>query len=131
MDFFTLVKARFNFLTEKQQVISINIANANTPEYEAKDIKESDFQKMLSGQNRHIALSTTSSAHFAGIKPIYNFAATIDKNYYEMKPDGNTVNLEQQAVKAAAISGDYAATTNLYRKMSSMLKIAVGGGGGQ
>ena len=37
---FSMMKQRLHWLTERQQVLAENVANANTPGYIAKDLKE-------------------------------------------------------------------------------------------
>ena len=44
---FGLIKERMNWVGQRQQVIAQNIANADTPEYRAREIKKFDLDHRL------------------------------------------------------------------------------------
>jgi flagellar basal-body rod protein FlgB len=52
-----------------------------------------------------------------------------DPHVSEVKPDGNTVTLEDQVLKMGQIQADYAALTGLYRKQMALVRSALGKGG--
>jgi len=54
----------------------------------------------------------------------------LDHDVTETKPDGNNVTLEDQLLKMGQVQADFTAMTNLYRKQQSLLKTALGRGGG-
>ena len=80
--------------TRRQEILSNNLANSDTPEYKARDI---DFAKTLenelSGKNRFpgsITLTTTHQAHIA-IKPIQEDPGLLYRIPSQPSMDGNTV----------------------------------------
>lgn len=127
MAFFQIASQRMQWLGERQVVISENIANADTPDYKAKDI--SPFDQMLEdGSQRTRGLKTTHSNHIQGAPaPTGGVSVMGDSEAWESTIDGNTVSLEQQTIKAAEISENYRLAAQLYRKGHDLLTLAVTG----
>ena len=124
---FKLMGARMGYLTERQKVLSENIANADTPAYRPSDLKPMDFQKVLRGDQR-IKMSVTNNVHLAGTNNAAMFAsekAGFGKSY-ETSPNGNAVVLEEQMMKVAEVQSSYQLAANLYQKNMSMLRTAIG-----
>ena len=47
-----LLKNRMRFLEARQKVLSENVANAETPGYRARDLRQPDFADMVGGGAR-------------------------------------------------------------------------------
>ena len=126
MAFFQIASQRMQWLGERQVVISENIANADTPDYKAKDV--SPFEQMLDGGARTSGLRTTHANHIQGAPaPAAGISVEGDPEAWETSLDGNTVSLEQQTIKAAEISEHYRLAAQLYRKGHDLLTLAVTG----
>ncbi|VVE35146.1 flagellar basal-body rod protein FlgB [Pandoraea cepalis] len=97
----------------RQEVISSNIANADTPGYKARDV---DFNNALSqaverGAQQQLAtessvsLSRTSSRHIAGrgvsMAPPMGSPELLYRVPYQQSIDGNTVELDAERVNFA------------------------------
>lgn len=124
---FSAMSKRMNWLSERQQVLAQNIANADTPGYGAQDLKEPQFSELLRGAGGRLTMATTSSAHLGGAnpaKPVMERAADSEK-----KTSGNSVVLEDQMIKVSKTAMDFQLTTNLYRKHLGLIKMALGRGG--
>lgn len=123
---FSMMKHKLDYMSERQRVLSQNIANANTPSYKAKDIKK-DFSQILSAnKSNQVAMSVTDPKH---IQPRSSGGgqygiAEIDST--EMTLNGNNVVIEDELMKMQQNSMDYQSATELYRKMAQMLRIAIG-----
>ena len=65
-DVTNLLFKNLEFRSERQKVISANIANLNTPGYKTKDVSFEDSLKM-ENKNRDLELLTTNNNH---IKPL-------------------------------------------------------------
>src|SRR5690606_32338192 len=88
----------------RSKVLASNIANADTAEYQAKDIKPLDFKAVLKNSSSSTSLSaaTTNAGHIAlGGKngASGKFIAREQKDSYEVSPAGNSVVLEEQLMK--------------------------------
>ncbi len=131
---FGLIKERMNWVGQRQQVITQNIANADTPEYQARDIKKFDFKKTLREHtpNSRIgkggSMRTTHPMHLSGrVESFASAASRVDRKPYETAPDGNSVVLEEQMVKMNEAAVQHSAMVGLYRKHLAMIKMMVRG----
>ena len=123
-----LLRERMSWLNARQNVLSQNVANADSPGYAAQDLKPMDFDAMMKrvagGDStaltvtdpRHIALSSTDDDQYAGA----------DAPDTEAGPSGNTVSLESEMIKVSDTQAQYQAATSLYSKAMSMMRTAIG-----
>ena len=121
----SMLKERMSWLNQRQDVLSQNVANADTPRYVARDLKDLDFDRMVGAQYgtkmattnvRHIALSSMHGGKFEDYE-------TPDQ---ESNPNGNAVSLEVEMIKVADTQAQYAAAANIYAKAVSMMRTAIG-----
>ncbi|MBS0235823.1 MAG: hypothetical protein JSS50_00630 [Proteobacteria bacterium] len=111
------------FLSERDKVISGNIANSETPKFlpidiqkQSKDISE---VRIYSTHPRHISLD--NDPQYSKIK------APID----EIKPNGNAVTLEQEMLKKSDNAMEFQQAITLYNKMRGLVNGAITMGAGQ
>jgi flagellar basal-body rod protein FlgB len=125
------IRDRMQNLSERQRVVSTNIANSETPGFKAREVSEPNFASLVGGSGMiatpRVQL-TDRMKSLGAIQPI-GAGVILDKDITETKPDGNNVTLEDQLLKMGEIQADFTAMTGLYRKQMSMLKTAVGGRG--
>ncbi len=123
---FAMMQHRMKYLSERQAVLAQNVANANTPGYKPKDLKPLDFSTIMQQQGS-AGLKTTHPGHVSSnTAGGSRFGVQQQKTVFETTPDGNAVNLEEQILKMQENNMDYQTTTSLYRKMTSLVNIAVG-----
>jgi flagellar basal-body rod protein FlgB len=124
---FQLANDRMSYLTAQQSVVARNIANADTPGYQAQDLAPFQPSTQQSGSaGAGLALASTEPGHFGTASGI-DWAlvpAPATANYGE-KPDGNTVSLEEQMMKQADVANNYALATAAYSKSLSLMKTAI------
>ena len=126
---FTAVKTRISWSTQRQEILAHNIANANTPDYRARDLKAFDFGQLVRQQNTQLNMVTTAEGHNGGSrKRIRDFAERAERTPYETSPDGNAVIMEEQLTKLNETSIGHQLAGNLYKKHLQMLKMALGRG---
>lgn len=123
---FSMITRQMDWLTARQKVLAQNIANADTPNYVAKDLAPLDFANMARAAGNKLKLSTTNGGH---IKAGMSAAGT--PKVFEIKeslrsPSGNGVILEDQLMKVSETQADYELITRLYRKHVGMLRSALG-----
>lgn len=128
---FQMMSQRLAWLGKRQQVLAQNVANADTPGYLARDLKEPTFRQLLGGSGaRDVAMARTRPGHIVGtVSAATSFESREDKEG-EFSLSGNSVDLEQQMMKVAKTAMDHQLTVNLYRKHIAMLKAALGRPGG-
>ena len=124
-------------LAERQRVIAQNIANSETPGFKSREVEAPDFGDLLSQQGQagvpHVArprVQITSGMAALGARTVEAGNVVFDKDISETKPDGNNVTLEDQLLRMSQVQADFSTMTNLYRKQQSLLKTALGKGGG-
>ncbi len=131
---FGMLKERLNWIGQRQQVVAQNIANADTPDYRARDIEKFDFQRTLrehapkNAAGGGLALRVTNPKHIAGPgQSSADAAASAMRKPYETAPDGNSVVLEEQMVKLNETAINHSAIVGLYRKHLTMITAVVRG----
>ncbi len=127
---FGVVKKRLSWLTQRQEVLSQNIANSDTPGYRPKDLKTFQFEELIRREQAQLNMNMTRGDHLGGRrKRIRDFASEQTRRPYETAPAGNAVVLEEQMGKLNETSIGHQLTTELYRKHMSMIRIAIGKSG--
>ncbi len=119
------------WLTDRQRVLSENIANVNTPNYQANDLKPLNFESELGLSGARLELVSTSPQH---LQAPSGFGRDGDASLEHANEDrtiaGNTVSMEDELMKVSRTGADYQLMTNLYKKQLGMLKEAIGKGAG-
>jgi flagellar basal-body rod protein FlgB len=122
---FRMITQQLHWLGQRQDVLSQNVANADTPGYQARDLKPLSFDDQLR-QSTALRMAVTDPGHLAGQGADPATAATKPVTPWEVSPDGNGVILEQQMTALAETQANYQMATELYRKQIGMLKTAIG-----
>ena len=118
-DVFALAERRLAWIDQRQQVLAQNIANADTPDYQARDM--SPFAKLLAGTT--IAPSLTNPRHMRGL---VQDAALTQALPAERAPDGNAVSVETELTKVADDETNAALVGNLWKSYMGMYLNALG-----
>ncbi len=113
------LKTKLRWHEARQAVLTENVANAATPGFRAHELKpiENEGSALAPAQTdgRHLSLSSSSGEMRSGV---------VDG--FERTPDGNTVVLEEQMMKAAQNQMDHQMAAMLYQKSLGLLKAALG-----
>ncbi len=120
---FDLAEQRLKWLGARQGVLATNVANADTPNWKARDMQP--FSAVLARQTAFSAGSPvqTNSMHLPGTASPIAGGQTLRG---EHAPDGNQVSLDQQLEKIAQTDSDHEAVTAIYRRYVGMFKEALG-----
>ncbi|HWA04163.1 MAG TPA: flagellar basal body protein [Rhizomicrobium sp.] len=125
-----MLKGRMTWLEARQQVLSQNVSNADTPGYVPRDVDPVDFDSLMrkaadAGRfqgglaitdPRHIAATPSSPSPFTS-RETPDVSAT---------PTGNSVSLEAEMIKVSDTEAQFQAATNLYSKTLSLMRTAIG-----
>lgn len=101
----------------RQTVLSNNMANADTPGFRAQDVAAFT----LGADGVDFASLRTRSGHFS--QPVDTVAVTGIAS-----PDGNSVTLEDQMIRAADTRRSHDMATTLFRKSIDLLRLGLGRG---
>lgn len=114
-----------NLRARRQEVLSANIAHADTPDYKARDF---DFSTSLSQavergrQSMAVPMSATSSRHMSGEAQASGNAELLYRTPTQSSIDGNTVEMDVERVNFADNAMRYEANlTVLSSKIKSLL----------
>jgi flagellar basal-body rod protein FlgB len=121
---FSMLRTRMQWHQERQRVLAENVANADTPRFQPRDLVAPNFDPRRPA-TAELALTRTSSAHLVGAAGGTRFQ--VDRNSgFEARPSGNAVSLEEEMLKVANNQMDFQAATSLYTRGLGMLKTAIG-----
>lgn len=113
---------RLDYLAARTGVIAENIANADTPDYAARDIKPASFAGRVAA-----AMRVSHARHMSA-------GAATQRPQAEPAPDpdvalnGNRVSIETQMMKLSQTRADYQLASSVYRKAVEMIRFAARGG---
>jgi len=116
---FNLAERRLSWLDQRQALLAQNIANANTPGFQARDL--SPFAQLVAGAGEK--LSVTDPMHLAGA---VTTGRASQERPRERAPDGNAVSVEEQLTKVADTEGAQSLTTNLMHKYLGLFRTVLG-----
>lgn len=122
--FFGLLRTRLDQLSERQRLISENIANASTPGYRPRDLDTSGFERMLAaaGDGGGLTMTRTNPMHMTPSgSPT---TAIVQRDDSETTIDGNAVVLEEQMARASEVRMQFETGIALYQKGLELLKMA-------
>ena len=123
---FALASRQAEWLSVRQQAVSTNIANANTPKYRAQDV--TPFQSVLEAS--YIPMARTNAAHMAGDDTVGSDSVEVKDEEVNseigVQESGNTVAVSNELSKAGEIKRQYELNTQLVKSFHNMMLTAIG-----
>lgn len=126
---FSMLKARMGYETQRQRVLSENVANSDTPGFAPRDLKAFSFAGALQAAAGVVRPTLTQAGHMTSRR-----AAQAGSSSAVFKPqnspdgearlDGNQVVLEEEMTKMSDSRADYDAAVTLYQQSLTMLRTA-------
>lgn len=100
---FRFQQSALNLRAARQELVASNIANADTPNYKAKDIDfASALQGALSGSGQKLPVAVTSPQHLAGATGESVLGAPVQyRAPLQPSADGNTVDMDVERAQFA------------------------------
>ena len=126
---FSLLTGRMSWLSARQSVLADNVANADTPNYVARDVKPLDFGSLLAGQGvggKGVNGLSTTNAHHIDVRARKGGVEQEDAVGEGGNANGNVVSIEQEMIKLSDTQIQYQTATNLYQKAVNMFRTALG-----
>ena len=105
----------------RHNLIAQNVANADTPGYRARDVQE--FAAMV---NEGFTARATRPEHIGQPSSGGVYAPQAREVDLPQAPNGNSVNLEDQALRAVEAQGQHALALTIYSKAMDILRIGLG-----
>lgn len=119
-----LAEQRMAWADQRQKVLATNIANVNTPHWQAHDLVP--FAAIMA-KAHGTALARTQAGHLGSAGGTAPDPVVAEKPA-ERAPDGNAVVLDEQLTKVADTETTQELVTNLYKKYLGMFRTALGRG---
>lgn len=106
----------------RQAAVAQNIAQADTPGYRAVDLP--DFAASYRDTETGIALRATRPGHLAPVGDGAEFQVRTVRG--AASPDGNTVSVETEMVKAVQVRQEHEMALAIYRSVADVLRTSLG-----
>ncbi len=119
---FALAEQKLSWLDTRQKQVSQNIANADTPGYQPRDVVP--FANVMT--QLEVTPARTSPLHLVGFSE--NLPGT-SRTVGETAPDGNAVSLEGEMTKVAQDDTSQQLVGNLWKTYMGMFMTALGKAG--
>ncbi|EEE46205.2 flagellar basal body rod protein FlgB [Roseibium alexandrii] len=122
---FQALKSKMQWHQTRQGVLAENIANSDSPEFEARDVKAYSFDDHIGREAFGLTTERTSVAHISGMIGSGIGGKAERRDSFEITPSGNAVNLEEQMMKITQNQMDFQAATTLYTKGLGLIRTAL------
>ena len=123
---FSMLRERMTWLNQRQDLLSQNVANADTPRYVARDLKPLDFDQLMGAPGAGTAMMTTNARHIALSPSRMGKFEDHETPDQEFSSNGNAVSLEVEMVKVSDTQAQFQAAANLYAKAMTLMRTAIG-----
>ena len=125
------LNAVMNFRLMNQNVISSNIANADTPGYHAQKMEFEDALRDALDVSNRLQLEATDGDHFSKSEPGRIDPVIYDNPNGVVNLDGNSVDRATEMVNMAENELNYNNAAEMLRRKIGLLKYAISEGGGK
>lgn len=117
-----------NLRAQRQEILAANIANADTPNYKARDIEFGGALKgaLQSRVGQPIALSTTSGRHL-NASGVATSPQLMYRSEEQSSVDGNTVNMDTERAAFTENAMQYEASLTFINNLLKTMQQAVSG----
>ncbi|ODT68214.1 MAG: flagellar basal-body rod protein FlgB [Pelagibacterium sp. SCN 63-23] len=127
MPVFSALTDKMRWHQTRQGLLAENVANAETPGYRGRDLKQYDLaDRRASGSMAALSTTATQKMHFSVSSGAGGGFDAQRMANFEITPEGNGVTLEDEMMKVTTNMMDYQAATTVYQKSIRILRVALG-----
>src|ERR1700761_5853528 len=107
---FSALTQKMSWISDRQKLLAENVANVDTPNYQATDLRPLDFSSTLSSVQQPLEMAPVASN--AGHITLVSDQVQIPESQRIQTPEdkqinGNTVSMEDEMMKISDNSSDY------------------------
>ncbi len=113
---FSLASQQRSWLSARQALVAQNIANANTPGFQAMDV--TPFSKALDATT--LQMSSSNERHLSATGNGETTVAQKPGETWETTHSGNSVSLEMEMIKAGDVRTSYSLNTSIMKAFHGM-----------
>ncbi|MBN8919360.1 MAG: flagellar basal body rod protein FlgB [Rhizobiales bacterium] len=121
----SMLRTKMAWHQERQRVLAENVANADTPGFQPRDLVAPETDRIISAPGA-VALAQTNAGHMSLGGSGSSAFQSRGETRYDIRPAGNAVSLEDEMLKVAANQMDYQAATSLYGRSLALFRTALG-----
>ncbi len=120
------LERQMSYSMQRQQLLSSNIANADTPKYQPKELSFQDQLNAVLDPQNNMNMKITSSGHTNAFEEAkMGKGQTLSQADGPARPDGNSVDLDTQLKKMSQNALTFQAASKLLMKKLATLKFAI------
>lgn len=116
---FELAARQADWLSVRQEVVAGNIANANTPKFQAKDV--TPFEAVLDRSYTPMARTHAGHISASSLSDEVEVKEAALNQEIGVQESGNTVSLSQELTKTGEIKRQHELSTGLVKSFHSMM----------
>ncbi len=121
---FQALKSKMQWHQVRQGVLAENVANADTPQYRARELQDYKFEDHIGRTDFGIETAITKNGHITG-KFSESRQIKEKADMFEVTPSGNNVVLEEQMMKVTQNQMDFQAASTIYSKSLGLIRTAL------
>lgn len=121
---FQTASALAEYSVARQTAVAQNMANSDTPGYRAKDMES--FSEVFSENLPSMPLRVSRERHFPSEESFFDLALKEMEKPGDQSPNGNTVSLEEEMIKAADIQFRHDLALTVYHSGMTLLRTSLG-----
>jgi flagellar basal-body rod protein FlgB len=123
---FSTLRQRLHWHEARQKVLAENVANADMPGFRARDLTPFELSVGRGQPAGGVRVAVTQASHIGNQGRSAAAADVTQKGPFEVRPQGNAVNLEDEMMKVAQNQMDHQAAVALYTRSLGLIKTAFG-----
>lgn len=124
IEILSMAQSMATHAAERQNVVAQNMANADTPGYRARDLRA--FADVY--QQAAEPLRATRPGHLSPVQAAFDPKSIHRTDPGTMSPNGNSVSLEDEMVKATAVKRDHDLALAIFKSSMGILRTGLGRG---
>lgn len=117
-----MARAMGQHVAQRQAIVARNIANADTPGYRAQDVTPFEDSYRRGGD---LSLRMTNARHL-GTPDWSPDAARVVAAETGVSPNGNSVSIETEMLKAAELKRSHDLSLGVYRSALNLMRTSIG-----
>ena len=118
-----MARALTDHAAQRQGVVARNIANADTPDYRARDVR--DFAETYRAPMGGEAMKSTRAGHLPD--PFWpGDTARLTVDAAPISPNGNSVSVEDEMVKMARMKREHDLSLAIYKSSMDLMRVSIG-----
>lgn len=122
LDIMRMSQAMASHASKRQATIAQNVANADTPDYKARDVVA--FAETYASRDAN-GLRATRDSHLSVSDSKYTPTVMTDETRGALSPNGNSVSLETELMRASETRHQFDTAISIYKSSLNILRASI------